>query len=163
MKVVRIEKILESTFLNTESIEGQDPLIFGYGDAKELDTVLATKIRNSKKAYPLLWYVMPNTLKYKEDGFSGVCRFVLAHNTDSNWRNDQRFNETFEKCLYPYFEKVLDIIDSSSDFGFTEELSYSFTNAPNYSNASLSKNLQVDVWDAISIDVDLTFYNENDC
>lgn len=167
MKVVRVEKILEEAFSNIETIEGQDPIWFGYGNSKELDAILTTKISNGKKAYPLLWYVMPNSLTQKDGYANGNFNFILAHNTRLDWFNDQRFNIVFEKTLFPYFEKVIDAIDSAKRIYTIEEDEFKYTNHPNYSYNSrkegkpLSESKQIDIWDAMTFDIELSIKNNN--
>ena len=159
--IIRVEEILESTFDNIQ-LEGLDKLNFGYGDEKELDAVIIGKTINQKKAYPLLWYVMPNELTLEKNYLqvSGTFRFILAHNTELDWFNDQRFNNVYNTILFPYLEKILDLLDRSRVIEVSD--SYKTTNYPNYSK-NLKEAEKVDYWDAIEIKIDLKINKINNC
>ena len=107
--IVKVEEVLEGVFSSIETIESIGKLNFGYGDEKELDNVLLTKSMNKQKAYPLCWYLMPNELKVDETKgcAEGSFTFLIAHNTELSWFNDQRFKNVYDTILYPYLELIL--------------------------------------------------------
>lgn len=157
--IIRVEEVLENAFSDF-SIDGLDKLNFGYGDEKELDAVIIGKTMNNQIAYPLLWYVMPNELTTKEDYAEGNFRFILAHNTELDWFNDQRFRNVYNTMLFPYLEKVLDIFNRSHRI--TSNAVFKTTNYPNYSK-TLKTSEKVDYWDAIELKIDLKIHKEHNC
>lgn len=157
--IVRVEEILESTFSNVQ-LTGLEKLNFGYGDEKELDAVIIGKTMNNQKAYPLLWYVMPNQVSSNGNYAEGNFKFILAHNTDLDWFNDQRFNNVYNVVLYPYLQEVLRLFDKSNRI--MPSVEYRTTNYPNYSK-TLKQTEQVDYWDAIELTIDLKINNGINC
>ena len=158
--IVKVEQILEDTFNNIKPIDGVDYLSYGYGDEKDLDVILLTKSANKQRAYPLLWYMMPNSIEVVDGYAKGRFQFLLAHNTRLDWKNDQRFKESYDKVLFPWLEGVLDAFSRSHQI--TVKDGYKATNYPNYSK-SLKKTKQVDYWDAIKLEIDLMVINKNNC
>lgn len=157
--IVRVEKLLSDTFCKIETVKNQRPIWFGYGDSVELDKILLLK--GEKGKYPLLWYVMPNKLKYSQGYAKGKFTFILAHNTTSDWNNDQRFQKTFDTILFPYLENMLKAIERSHNVTLSMQTGYQFTNFPNYGGA---KSEQIDFWDAIKIEIDdLQIFEDNEC
>lgn len=159
--IVKVEDILSKTFLKIETVAGQNPIWFHYGDTKELDAVLSAK--KGEKKYPLLWYVMPNRLTYEQNGANGKCTFILAHNTTLHWFNDQRFKKVYDEILFPYLENMLKALQKSHNVSFSSTSEYDFTNFPNYSVSTKTESPQDSFWDAIKIEIDLQIYNDNDC
>lgn len=159
--IVKAEKVLEELFANVQ-LTGLDGLNFGYGDEKELDAVIITKSMNQQKAYPLLWYKMPNKVRnYPNLGYAeGTFSFILAHNTKLDWFNDQRFNQVYDTILYPYLEETLRLLGKSNRIMEVDD--YDTTNYPNYSK-SLKETEQIDYWDAIELNIDLKISNGINC
>ena len=162
--IFKVEKVFEETFGGL-TISGQDDLNFGYGDERELDAIIVGKSMNQKKAYPLLWYKMPNNVT--NNPLMGYCEgsftFILAHNTKLDWFNDQRFENVYEAILYPYLEEILKAIGKSNRIS-SEDGAYSSTNYPNYSKSiTASSSERVDYWDAIELNIDLKINNGINC
>lgn len=160
--IIKVEKVLEELFTDIQ-LTGIDKLNFGYGDEKELDAIIIAKTMNNNKAYPLLWYKMPNEISNKPlDGYAeGSFTFILAHNTQFDWFNDQRFDMVYETVLYPYLEEILRLFKKSKRV-MTEEDDYTTTNYPNYSK-DFNKSEEVDYWDAIELKIDLKINNGINC
>lgn len=160
--MIIVEQIFEDLFDTIPVLTNTDKLSFGYGDKKELDSILITKQRNGQICYPLLWYNLPNTLDANERYVEGNFDFVIAHNTQLDWFNDQRFNINFKKILYPYFELVITALTKANGITplyVTGNKKYKYTNYPNYGSPSAndggSEQQQVDAWDAIKFTVKL--------
>lgn len=160
--IVRVEKILSDTFCKIDAVKGQNPIWFHYGDSKELDSVLTQK--REQRKYPLLWYVMPNKMKYSLGTATGKITLILAHNTDLDWNNDQRFEKVFDEILFPYLENIVYVMSRSANISFSLQREYSFTNFPNYSVVSENKTQQIDAWDAIKLEFEnLTIKEDYKC
>jgi len=155
--MIRVEKVLEDTFKDVQ-LEGLDSLKFGYGDEKELDAVILGNKR--KQMYPLLWYVMPNSVTIKDPYAEGTFNFILAHNTKLDWFNDQRFNKVYDAVLFPYLDEVIRLLGRSRRIMHNDE--YTTTNYPNYSK-DLIKSEKPEYWDAIELSIALKINNGNNC
>lgn len=170
MKTIKVEEILNNLFktIPTYEVEGSqsDKLFFSYGEQKSLNQILTSKYRNCEKAYPLLWYKMPNTLSVSNSGTTGVFDFVLAHNTNHEYFNDQRFKLVFDRCLYPNLQLIIQAFKKSGNiqlFNLNDNNVYEYTNYPNYGSPTTfegkDKTKQVDYWDATGFRVKLKITN----
>lgn len=168
--MIDVEGKLEEVFGTIPAVDGNNKLLFHYGDQKELNTVLLTRQKNQQYSYPLLWYVLPNELSYRKGFAKGDCKFVLCHNTKLDWFNDQRFKEVFRKVLQPNFELVLQAIDKGADISRNKLSSgeeYRYSNWPNYGTPNTGegneKSKLVDHIDAIGFTLNLSVMSDNNC
>ncbi len=157
MNVIKVESYFETAFDAIEQVSGQSKIWFGWGDQKELDRILLAK---KKVKYPLLWYVMPNELKYQKGYANGTCKFFIAGNSNIDDFNDQRFTKVYNTLLFPYMENFFKAIQISKNISFTDD-TYSWENIPNYTKQN--KTGGVDYWDVISIKLDLTIKYDKNC
>ena len=167
MRVIRVEQILDELFATIPAIDGNNKLFFGYGEQKELNSILLSGKKNSK--YPLLWYNLPNTLEGRLQYVEGDFDFVIAHNTELDWFNDQRFDKVFDAILFPHFSLVMQALNKAKGvdlFELSPNNFYRYTNYPNYGNPTTfegkKEQKQVDIWDAMKFTVKLRI-NSNTC
>lgn len=158
--IIRVEKIFDALFATIPQYSANNKLFFGYGEQKELNSILVNSKQNSK--YPMLWYNMPNTLDGNGQYVEGLFDFVLAHNTKLEWFNDQRFDKVFDAILYPHFSLVMQALNKANGielFEVSENNKYRYTNYPNYGSPTTfegkDKQKQVDIWDAMKFQVRL--------
>lgn len=163
--MIQVENIFMKEFSDLEAIPGHNKLFFHFGEQKELDAVIQTRQENNTYTYPLLWYLMPNRLQVKKRFAEGECSFVLAHNTDLNWFNDQRFKNVFNEILQPNFDLVLAKIKKSKNISLLEVgggYDYDFINYPNYGKPTTfceDESESINFWDAIQFKVNLSIRN----
>ncbi len=165
--MIKVENILQDVFSDIEPVSGHNKLLFHFGEQKELDSVIQTRQENNQYTYPLLWYIMPNELTGYLGYAEGDMRFVLAHNTELEWFNDQRFREVFNTVLQPNFDLVIKKIKNASRLDFVGEFNYRYTNYPNYGNPTTFEGKdsakQINYWDAIGFTLNLRAYGVNEC
>jgi hypothetical protein len=168
--MIKVENILMDVFSGMDPVADHNPLLFHFGEQKELDSVIQTRQDNGEYTYPLLWYLMPGQLSGFSSWVEGELRFVLAHNTDLNWRNDQRFEQVFNGILQPNFDLVLKKLDKShviEVMEFSDGSLYRFTNYPNYGNPTTFEGKkqakQINYWDAIGFTLNLRIHNDHEC
>lgn len=157
----RFREIFET--VPTYPLEGEPeglslPLVYWWGEQKELNRVLIEKQVNEENAYPLLWYIMPSQEReYRNGRIAGDFSFVLAMNTEYEWFNDQRWNSTFAKYLFPYYELIKQSLTKSGIINLFaldgNKQFFEFTKLPNYGNPTTfegkDETKQGDFWDAI--------------
>lgn len=165
--IVKVEQIFDSLFDTIPVYDGNNKLFFGYGEQKELNSILINKQKNGEPCYPLLWYNLPNTLQVNRQYATGVFDFVLAHNTEIDLYNDQRFNTIFNNILYPHFSLVLQALQKANGIDllkYSGVMEYEYTNYPNYGNPTTfegkKEQKQVDIWDAINFKVRLNVHSK---
>ena len=157
--MIKVESIFTDLFATVPVYGSNNKLTFHYGEQKELDAFLVAKKSN---AYPLLWYNLPNTIDANSQYVEGEFEFVLAHNTNLDWFNDQRFTKVFEAVLFPYFELVMQGLNKAngiSVLNLSNDTTYRYANLPNYGNPTnfegKKQTKQVDIWDALKFTVKL--------
>jgi len=177
MKPISVERLFYDVFDKIPTYEVNNvtskKITFGVGEQKELNAVLITKQKNKLPAYPLLWYKLPNRdLTGGKDYVTGIFEFVLAHNTELDWFNDQRFEKVFETVLFPNFNLVMQTFQKHNridllNYGSDPNIKYGLGNYPNYgaptSFEGKDKTKQVDFWDAIVFSVKLRIKADNNC
>ncbi|MFL1896785.1 hypothetical protein ACJRPK_13850 [Aquimarina sp. 2-A2] len=164
MKKLRIHRIFRDLFatLPTYQINSveSDPIFYHLGDQDELNKVLLTRQVNQQKAYPLLWYKLPNSYVEGEGVATGTFTFILATNTSADLFNDQRFETVFDTVLYPNLSLVLQAFTKANNIQlnkFNNENTYfKSTEYPDYGKLMLGTGDDpLDYWDAMSFDVNL--------
>lgn len=165
--MINIEEVFEEVFNTIPTyqlpIGGEsDNLFYDLGDQKELDRVLITRQENGKKTYPLLWYKLPNEISENEVYARGDFEFVLATNTELDWFNDQRFENSYKHKLYPNLQLVLQAFRGADNITLNKVDNNNFyrrTNFPNYGEAVTGGKQPEDYWDALLLKVNLTITN----
>lgn len=91
----------------TLSINGQDVTIqFHFGDQKEFNHWVASKMKSNKQKYPLIWYVI-NAPEPQGNGKLKVeSQLILFQGTKSELFNDARYSKTYLNILEPLYELV---------------------------------------------------------
>ena len=161
--ITRVENIFTELFATIPAVGTNNKITFHYGEQKELNSVLLTKQSNGTPCYPMLWYNMPNQLDGNNHYAEGVCEFVLAHNTQLDWFNDQRFTQVFDAVLYPNFNLVIQALDKANGISLLNvsgtSNKWSYENYPNYGSPTTfegkEETKQIDFWDAIKFQVNL--------
>lgn len=165
--MIKVENILMDVFSDIAPVTGHNKLLFHFGEQKELNNVIQTRQENEQYTYPLLWYLMPNELTGYNGYVEGDMRFILAHNTELQWFNDQRFEKVFNEILQPNFDLVVKAIRKSSRMDFVGEERFRYTNYPNYGNPTTFEGKdeakQINYWDAIGFTINLRAYGLNEC
>jgi len=134
---------------------------FHWGDEQELNRFIELKKEGS---YPLIW-LLPSTEVHYGSRYQKVdktCSFIIAtRETRKELFNDQRYIKSFDLVLNPladyltYGLTVSNISDRvDNDFDLFKH--------PNYS-ADTAENGTIDIWDAIKLDIKITFYDNIDC
>lgn len=140
-----------------------DKIFYHLGDQEELNEVLITKQHNGSKAYPLLWYNLPNTFQENDLYANGDFDFVLAVNTSLDEFNDQRFNFSFKEKLYPNLNLLIQTFRGAQNVTLNRlsggsKMYWERTEYPNYGNATKESE---DYWDALKVKVNLTISKGN--
>jgi len=91
----------------TLSINSQDVTIqFHFGDQKEFNHWVASKMKSNKQKYPLIWYVI-NAPEPQGNGKLKVeSQLILFQGTKSELFNDARYSKTYLNILEPLYELV---------------------------------------------------------
>ncbi|AGO47381.1 structural protein [Cellulophaga phage phi19:1] len=155
--MIKVIDIIEAEFAKIPQIAGQDSLLFGYGDKREIDAVIIGN--KHKKMYPLAWYLIPNEITHSATSAKGTFEFIIAHNSKIDYRNDQRFRLMYDTVLFPYLEAIITRFNRPSLIVPSD--TYRITEYPNYSDSG--KHSQIDCWDALKLVIDLEILGDNNC
>ena len=135
---------------------------FHWGDEDELNRYVQIMKLDS---YPLIW-LLPSTDNY--EGSTGQdltkeCNFIIAtRETRQDLFNNERYKKSFDIILQPLTERLIHGLTVSS---LTSRIgdNWKILKLPNYS-AESEKNGTIDLWDAISLTIDIRFNsNSKNC
>lgn len=128
-------------------------------DAKEVNRYLLLK----EQPYPVIFLISGRTNGVRTDDgvFQEVNRdavFILAtRELDTNLINSQRLESSYKNVLNPLTELFINSLENSSISRVTEN-GFSVELIPNYENST--KNGQIDIWDAVRLQGDITINNQ---
>jgi len=134
----------------TLSINGQDVTIqFHFGDQKEFNHWVASKMKSNKQKYPLIWYVI-NAPEPQGNGKLRVeSQLILFQGTKSELFNDARYSKTYLNILEPLYElvnktlkehKYVSLLNSGLPIPYKDEPNYGVdTNNPNNNDNDFTK------------------------
>ena len=134
---------------------------FHWGDADELNRYVQVMKEGS---YPLIW-LLPSPDNY--EGATGQdltkeCSFIIAtRETRQSLFNNERYKTSFDLVLQPLTENLihgLTVSNATSRIGDN----WKILKLPNYS-AESEKNGTIDLWDAISLTIDVRFNSNLKC
>jgi len=161
---VDISKVFYNLFDNIPTLTGSDKLFYDLGSKEYLANIIIERQLNGQNAYPLLFRLMPDGYKVREDESKGRFEFVLAHNTELDWYSDQRYDKVFRKVLFPYLELIRQSFEGANGIYLKRDQDGFWADVkeyPNYGfqytedNRKETQPNQIDFWDAISFSVDL--------
>lgn len=130
---------------------------FDYGSHEDL----LRRLKDNRKIdvkYPLIWLQNPYTLrKVKQEPYwvKAEMTLILATLTSRNASNKERVNETMEKVLEPLHNNVIRALNYS---GITKIEDY---DDEVYFNYGPTETESTDIWDAIKIDIEISFKTGN--
>lgn len=127
------------------------PIIFKYGDVKELQSFL--KLDKNKDNYPLIWLAYPYSEEHKRSKVSlNNLSLIIAVPSNTTMLNDQRLKETYKKVLIPLFDNIKELFRMGNIIRVGEI--YNIIKYPNYSDTVDNKNTVLVIWDAMKITFD---------
>jgi len=132
---------------------------FGEGNKYELTRWLLEMRDN---AYPLIW-LLPSKDNYYNLGkeLRKRCKFVIAtRETNKDLFNFTRYNKAFEIVLKPTLDYLLKGLQKSS-ISRVNGQEWTIEKFPNYSESS--ENSPIDLWDALTLEIDVIFDNDIKC
>ena len=128
---------------------------FHWGDEDELNRYVQVMKEDS---YPLIW-LLPSPDNYEGtlgQDLTKECSFIIAtRETRQSLFNNERYKTSFDLVLQPLTENLihgLTVSNATSRIGDN----WKILKLPNYS-AESEKNGTIDLWDAISLTIDIRF------
>tara|TARA_R110000803_G_scaffold153767_2_gene218629 strand:+ start:387 stop:908 length:522 start_codon:yes stop_codon:yes gene_type:complete len=135
---------------------------FHWGDEDELNRYVQLMKEDS---YPLIW-LLPSDDNYEGSlgqDLTKECSFIIAtRETRQAMFNNERYNTSFDIVLQPLTEKLIHGLSVSS---LTSRIGdkWKILKLPNFS-AESDKNGTIDLWDAISLTIEIRFNsNSKNC
>ena len=132
---------------------------FGEGSKEELTRWLLMMKDN---AYPLVWLLpSPDDYEKFETELHKTCKFVIAtRETNKDLFNFTRYNKAFDIVLKPTLDYLLKGLQKSS-ISRVNGQEWTIEKFPNYSESS--ENSPIDLWDALTLEIDVIFDNDIKC
>tara|TARA_R110000782_G_scaffold152954_1_gene245523 strand:- start:2192 stop:2713 length:522 start_codon:yes stop_codon:yes gene_type:complete len=129
---------------------------FHWGDKKELNRYIQVMKEGS---YPLIW-LLPSVNTYEGNTGQSVtkeCSFIIAtRETRQSLFNNERYLKSFDIVLNPLTANLIHGLTSSN---ITSRIgnNYETLNEPNYSEDDGESNGTIDLWDAVSLTINVRF------
>lgn len=138
---------------------------FHFGDQKEFNYWVASKMKSKKQKYPLIWYVI-NTPEPQGNGKLRVeSQLILFQGTKSELFNDARYQKTYLTYLEPLYDlvfktlsehKFVSLLYGGKPIPYKDEPNFGVdTNEPllssndfNKAGSKQTKSITIDVVDA---------------
>jgi len=136
------------------------PVKYNWGTQEVLNKYLIT---NKENSYPLIWLINGrDTNDNLRKNISRNARIVIAtRSMNKEEFNEFQFQTYYKEILYPVQLNLIKALDSSG-ISNIENNTYDSEFKPNYSFQDDNGTL-VDVWNAIVIDIEITFTTDNQC
>lgn len=133
---------------------------YNWGTQEILNKYLLT---NKENSYPLIWLIVGRDTKdARNKNITRNARIVIAtRSMNKEEFNEFQFQTYYKEILYPIEENLIKVLQRSGISSVTED-TYSSEYVPNYSFQDDNGTL-VDIWNAIVINVEITFQSDYQC
>ena len=112
---------------------------FHFGDQKELNMWIASKMKSNKQKYPLIWYVIANPYPQGNGKLRVDTQLILFLGTKSELFNTERYEKTYLTYLEPLYEEVNSILQLNKFVSLFEAYNgIRYKDEPNYGLESSS-------------------------
>jgi hypothetical protein len=145
-------KVFENLTLtvNNQNIAVQ----FHFGDQKEYNEWIASKMRSNKQKYPLIWYVISEHERQRNETINIDSQLILFMGTKQEYNNIQRYQHNYLTYLEPLLKLVNQKLERHPDIQLYENPINDF-DEPNFGvdNASEFRGSQKKEPKSIGIDI----------
>jgi hypothetical protein len=146
-------------------VDGVD-VQYHFGDQKELNMWIASKMKSNKQKYPLIWYVVSPPEPQGNGSLRVKTSLILFQGTKSELFNTERYTKTYLTYIEPLYELVQKTLYESRLIRFDAYNGIPYRDEPNYGIESSSldfssistqkqKSITVDIVDAKVMDLQL--------
>lgn len=99
-----LKKIFEG---KTIKVGAEDVTVqFHFGDQKEFNDWVASKMLSKTQKYPLIWYIISDKQRQNSDIISVNSRLLIFQGTKNKIFNDKRYETTYLNYLEPTYELI---------------------------------------------------------
>lgn len=146
-------------------VDGVD-VQYHFGDQKELNMWIASKMKSNKQKYPLIWYVVSPPEPQDNGSLRVKTSLILFQGTKSELFNTERYTKTYLTYIEPLYELVQKTLYESRLIRFENYYGLPYFDEPNYgveaSSSDFSnltdkkqKSITIDIVDAKVITLDM--------
>lgn len=159
-KLIVPETIMTDIVSTIEPLEFNGKMLtpsFGFGNKDELTRFLDLF---KDKVYPLIWMI-PNEESHSFNQVEETVDFIIAVNfskENKNELNNIRFEKVFIPLLIPLAEKMLFRIARSKNASY-DNTNFKVFKRPNYHETNTDKPNSIHYWDALTLSLKMSFYN----
>ena len=156
---IALKEVFKGLTLNVNGVDV--PVQFHFGDQKEFNMWVASKMKSNKQKYPLIWYVINNPEPQGNGKLRVESQLILFQGTKSELFNDARYQKTYLTYLEPLYDlvfktlsehKFVSLLYGGKPIPYKDEPNFGVdTNSSNdFKNASSkqTKSITIDVVDA---------------
>ena len=151
------ELILTKVVENMQPIKG-NVVHFHYGNKDELNRYLDTF---KEQVYPLIW-LLPFKENHNTNEVTGRCEFIVAVNfsqEDKERLNNERLMYSFGELLIPTVEEFYKRLGLNSNV-LHDNTDVDLMKYPNYRETKGNTPDSVHLWDALTLSLNMSFFNK---
>jgi len=164
----QLERIVNVLPSITDANSVDFPMNYNWGTDEVLNKFLL--LPSSQSKYPLIWLVNgKDTNNDREPSVTRNARIVIAtRSLNVNELNPFQYQNDFKVILQPIADNLLRAL-AVSGISRYDDTKVQSERVPNYSityrddSTDKTKTNQIDIWNAIVLDLELTFYSPNGC
>ena len=143
---------------------------FYFGDQKEYNNWIISKMKSNPQKYPLIWYVLsPNELK-RNRTTDIESQLILFMGTKQSYNNVERYYHNYKDYIHPLYLKVSKILEQNPNITLYEN-PINYYDEPNFgsgnniefekiNSATNPKNISIDIVDARLLKIRLNIDTE---
>jgi len=160
----QLGRIIELLPSITDANSNVFPMNYNWGTIEVLNKYLLLPENNSK--YPLIWLSTGSDENdLREPSVKRKARIIIAtRSLNESELNPFQYENDFKVLLQPIADSLIDALITSNISRINRE-KIGTERVPNYSVSykEESQIKQIDVWNAIVLDLDITFFNVSQC
>lgn len=151
--VTQIVSTIEPLEFNSQTLTPS----FDYGNKDELTRFLDIF---KDDVYPLIW-MLPSEENHDVNEVKQDVKFIIAVNfdkADRNVLNNERINQNFKGLLIPLAEKLMFRIARSKNASYDNK-NFTLMKYPNYAETNDDNPDSIHYWDALTLSLKMSFFN----
>ena len=128
---------------------------FYFGDQKEYNDWINSKLKSHSQKYPLIWYVLAPNERKKNETIDIDSQLILFMNTKQNYNNVERYYHNYKTYLEPLQKSINNLLELNPNIILKENPINNF-DEPNFgsgNNAEFTKINSATNPKEISIDI----------
>lgn len=148
-----LKKVFEGKTINDVSVQ------FHFGDQKEFNAWVVSKMKSGKQKYPLIWYVITEPEPKLNNKLGIKSKLILFQGTKSQIFNNTRFETTYLNYLEPLYHLVSETLNKHKLIRLYDRV-LKYKDEPNF---GIDSNSTTDINGVDIVDAKIIYLNMDIC